>query len=79
HASNNTNDGINMFDGIDGIDAYSGPKGNHFHSLHPARQQQPSNWETLRFLPSNARWWKDTFDGYRFDSVTSMMYLHHGL
>ncbi len=39
------------------------------------------NWETLRFLLSNARWWIDEykFDGYRFDGVTSMMYHHHGL
>ena len=39
------------------------------------------NWETLRFLLSNSRWWIDEykFDGYRFDGVTSMMYHHHGL
>ena len=39
------------------------------------------NWETLRFLLSNARWWVDEFkfDGHRFDGVTSMMYHHHGL
>lgn len=39
------------------------------------------NWETLRFLLSNSRWWMDEFkfDGYRFDGVTSMMYHHHGL
>lgn len=39
------------------------------------------NWETLRFLMSNSRWWMDEykFDGYRFDGVTSMMYHHHGL
>ena len=39
------------------------------------------NWETLRFLVSNSRWWIDEykFDGYRFDGVTSMMYHHHGL
>ena len=41
----------------------------------------PGNWETLRFLLSNSRWWVDEykFDGYRFDGVTSMMYHHHGL
>jgi len=39
------------------------------------------NWETLRFLLANSRWWIDEykFDGYRFDGVTSMMYHHHGL
>lgn len=40
-----------------------------------------SNWETLRFLMSNTRYWLDEFkfDGFRFDGVTSMMYHHHGL
>lgn len=43
--------------------------------------RRAGNWETLRFLLSNARWWIDEykFDGYRFDGVTSMMYHHHGL
>lgn len=33
------------------------------------------NWETLRFLLSNTRYWLDEFkfDGFRFDGVTSMM------
>ena len=39
------------------------------------------NWETMRFLMSNTRFWLDEykFDGFRFDGVTSMMYHHHGL
>ena len=39
------------------------------------------NWETLRFLLSNTRYWMEEFkfDGFRFDGVTSMMYNHHGL
>lgn len=43
--------------------------------------EHAGNWETLRFLLSNSRWWIDEykFDGYRFDGVTSMMYHHHGL
>ena len=34
----------------------------------------------LQFLLSNLRWWLDEFhfDGFRFDGVTSMLYLHHG-
>ncbi len=34
-----------------------------------------------RFLLSNLRFWMDEyqFDGFRFDGVTSMLYLHHGL
>lgn len=30
HASKNTNDGINMFDGSDGQYFHSGPRGNHW-------------------------------------------------
>jgi 1,4-alpha-glucan branching enzyme len=35
----------------------------------------------LRFLLSNVRYWLEEyrFDGFRFDGVTSMMYLDHGL
>ncbi len=49
--------------------------------LCPHRCCIAGNWETLRFLLSNSRWWVDEFkfDGYRFDGVTSMMYHHHGL
>ncbi len=45
------------------------------------RHAPAGNWETVRFLLSNARYWMDEFkfDGYRFDGVTSMMYHHHGL
>eukprot|EP00955_Chlamydomonas_euryale_P028895 304618-Chlamydomonas_euryale.AAC.1 len=50
---------------------------------HNPSKPQPvaGNWETMRFLLSNARWWVDEykFDGYRFDGITSMMYHHHGL
>ena len=39
------------------------------------------NWEVIRFLLSNLRYWMEEFkfDGFRFDGVTSMMYSHHGL
>jgi 1,4-alpha-glucan branching enzyme len=79
HASKNTNDGINMFDGTDAMYFHSGARGNHW--MWDSRLFNYGNWETLRFLLSNARWWMDEykFDGYRFDGVTSMMYHHHGL
>lgn len=50
-------------------------------ALLSAEVSAAGNWETLRFLVSNSRWWIDEykFDGYRFDGVTSMMYHHHGL
>ena len=40
-----------------------------------------SKFEVQRFLLSNARYWIEEFrfDGFRFDGITSMMYLDHGL
>ena len=37
--------------------------------------------QVLHFLLSNCRYWLDEFqfDGFRFDGITSMLYLHHGL
>ena len=79
HASKNTQDGINMFDGTDGMYFHGGGRG--YHWMWDSRCFNYGNWETLRFLLSNARWWMDEykFDGFRFDGVTSMMYHHHGL
>ncbi|GFR43347.1 hypothetical protein Agub_g4269 [Astrephomene gubernaculifera] len=79
HASKNTNDGINMFDGTDGMYFHGGARGQHW--MWDSRCFNYGNWETLRFLLSNARYWADEFkfDGFRFDGVTSMMYHHHGL
>eukprot|EP01026_Neomeris_dumetosa_P019591 TRINITY_DN17943_c0_g1_i6.p1 TRINITY_DN17943_c0_g1~~TRINITY_DN17943_c0_g1_i6.p1 ORF type:complete len:432 (-),score=58.89 TRINITY_DN17943_c0_g1_i6:54-1256(-) len=79
HASKNTNDGINMFDGTDSMYFHGGARG--YHWMWDSRLFNYGNWETIRFLLSNARYWMDEykFDGYRFDGVTSMMYHHHGL
>ncbi|KAK9835549.1 hypothetical protein WJX74_002755 [Apatococcus lobatus] len=79
HASKNTNDGINMFDGTDAMYFHGGGRG--YHWMWDSRCFNYGNWETLRFLLSNSRWWLEEykFDGYRFDGVTSMMYHHHGL
>ncbi|XP_057438157.1 1,4-alpha-glucan-branching enzyme 1, chloroplastic/amyloplastic isoform X2 [Lotus japonicus] len=79
HASNNTLDGLNMFDGTDGHYFHSGSRG--YHWMWDSRLFNYGSWEVLRYLLSNARWWLDEykFDGFRFDGVTSMMYTHHGL
>ncbi|XP_067849516.1 1,4-alpha-glucan-branching enzyme-like isoform X2 [Heptranchias perlo] len=78
HASKNTEDGLNQFDGTDSCFFHSGPRG--IHSLWDSRLFNYSNWEVLRFLLSNLRWWVEEyyFDGFRFDGVTSMVYHHHG-
>ncbi|KAK2970574.1 hypothetical protein RJ640_030947 [Escallonia rubra] len=79
HSSNNTLDGLNMFDGTDSQYFHSGSRG--YHWMWDSRLFNYGHWEVLRFLLSNARWWLDEykFDGFRFDGVTSMMYTHHGL
>ncbi|XP_002732853.1 1,4-alpha-glucan-branching enzyme-like [Saccoglossus kowalevskii] len=79
HACKNVADGLNEFDGSQSHYFHDGPRG--FHNLWDSRLFNYNNWETLRFLLSNLRWWMEEyqFDGYRFDGVTSMLYHHHGL
>ena len=79
HAAKNTSEGINMFDGTTEQFFHSGDRGNHMH------------WDTkcfnydsngvLHFLLSNLKYWMTEFhfDGFRFDGVTSMLYLDHGI
>ncbi|MFT7803862.1 1,4-alpha-glucan-branching enzyme [Arapaima gigas] len=79
HASKNTEDGLNHFDGTDSCFFHEGPRGEH--SLWGSRLFNYSSWEVKRFLLSNLRWWMEEyrFDGFRFDGVTSMLYHHHGI
>lgn len=79
HAAKNVNDGINRFDGSDHMYFHAGARGNH--DLWDSRLFDYSKLEVQRFLLSSARLYIEEFrfDGYRFDGVTSMMYLHHGL
>ncbi|CAG9466592.1 unnamed protein product [Pedinophyceae sp. YPF-701] len=79
HASKNENDGLSNWDGTDHFYFHSGGRG--YHWVWDSRCFNYSNWETLRFLLSNARYWMEEFkfDGFRFDGVTSMLYTHHGL
>ncbi|KAF2360613.1 Alpha-amylase/branching enzyme C-terminal all beta [Trinorchestia longiramus] len=79
HASKNSLDGLNMFDGSDSCYFHGGGRGNH--DLWDSRLFNYSHWEVLRFLLSNLRWYMDEymFDGFRFDGVTSMLYHSHGI
>ncbi|KAJ1328563.1 hypothetical protein BSLG_010295 [Batrachochytrium salamandrivorans] len=72
HVSDNVLDGINKFDG-------TGSKGSP--RIMGSRLFNYGHHEVLRFLLSNLRYWMDeyNFDGFRFDGVTSMLYLHHGI
>jgi len=51
------------------------------HEAWDSRLFAYGNWETLRYLLSNLKFWVEEFlfDGFRFDGVTSMLYHHHGL
>ena len=79
HACKNVLDGLNMFDGTDYHYFHGGSKGHH--GLWDSRLFNYGDHEVLRFLLSNLRFYLETFkfDGFRFDGVTSMMYLHHGI
>lgn len=59
HASKNTNDGINMFDGSESGYFHGGGRG--YHWMWDSRCFDYGNWETLRFLISNSRWWMDEY------------------
>jgi 1,4-alpha-glucan branching enzyme len=79
HAVKNINEGLNLFDGTDYQYFHAGGRGQH-----PAWDSLCFDYgklEVLRFLLSNVRFWLEEyqFDGFRFDGVTSMMYLDHGL
>ncbi|KAI9224521.1 1,4-alpha-glucan branching enzyme [Blastocladiella britannica] len=79
HASKNSLDGLNMFDGTDHCYFHAGPKG--WHSLWDSRLFDYGSYEAVRFLLSNVAYWlrEFQFDGFRFDGVTSMLYTHHGI
>ncbi|RCK55099.1 1,4-alpha-glucan-branching enzyme [Candida viswanathii] len=79
HSSKNVDDGLNMFNGTDHYLFHGGGRG--LHDLWDSRLFNYTNYETLRFLLSNLKYYIDVFqfDGFRFDGVTSMLYKHHGL
>ncbi len=79
HAVKNVAEGLNNFDGSGGQYFHAGER----DSRHPDWDSCLFNYgkpEVLEFLLSNLRWWLEEFrfDGFRFDGVTSMLYLHHG-
>ncbi len=79
HACKNTREGINDFDGTSYQFFHSGPQGEH-----RAWDTKCFNYgknEVIHFLLSNLKYWLEEyhFDGFRFDGVTSMLYLDHGL
>ena len=79
HACINTREGINQFDGTSYQFFHEGSRGDH-----PAWNTKCFDYgknEVIHFLLSNLKYWMEEyhFDGFRFDGVTSMLYLDHGL
>ena len=73
---------------VEGLSRYDGTLHQYFHDLplgrHPAWDSRCFDYgkiQVLHFLLSNCRFWLDEYrvDGFRFDGVTSMLYLDHGL
>ena len=79
HAVNNEVEGLSRFDGTRYQYFHDGPRGTH-HAWD-SRCFDYAKPEVLRFLLSNCRFWLEEyrFDGFRFDGITSMLYLDHGL
>ena len=78
HTVKNINEGINEFDGTEGMYFHPGSRG--IHPQWDSRLFDYGKEEVLRFLLSNLKYWLKEFhfDGFRFDGVGSMMYFHHG-
>ncbi len=79
HAVKNENEGISKYDGSEYQFFHGGSRGNH-----PAWDSRCFDYgknEVLHFLLSNCKFWikEYNFDGFRFDGVTSMLFLDHGL
>ncbi len=79
HAVKNEVEGISRYDGTYYQFFHDGPRGDH--PAWDSRCFDYSKDEVLHFLLSNCRYWLEEFrfDGFRFDGVTSMLYLDHGL
>jgi 1,4-alpha-glucan branching enzyme len=79
HAVNNEVEGIAKFDGTGFQFFHDGPRG--YHSQWDSRCFNYGKPEVLKFLLSNLKFWIEEFkiDGFRFDGITSILFLDHGL
>ena len=79
HSVSNVLEGLSLFDGTEDLYFHSGARGHH-----PAWDSRCFDYgkeEVLRFLLGNCKYWLQEYnlDGFRFDGITSMIYLDHGL
>ncbi|RXQ96215.1 1,4-alpha-glucan-branching enzyme [Ancylomarina salipaludis] len=79
HSVKNENEGLGNFDGSGHQYFHEGARRNH-QAWDSLCFDYGKN-EVLHFLLSNIKYWMSEFhcDGFRFDGVTSMLYLNHGL
>jgi len=73
---------------VEGLSRFDGTLHQYFHhgsrGMHNAWNSRCFDYgknQVIHFLLSNCMYWLEEykFDGFRFDGVTSMLYLHHGL
>lgn len=79
HAVKNEVEGISKYDGSEFQFFHAGARGHH--EAWDSKCFDYSKNEVLHFLLSNCKFWLEEygFDGFRFDGITSMLYLNHGL
>jgi 1,4-alpha-glucan branching enzyme len=79
HAVKNEIEGLGLYDGTVYQFFHEGNRGNH--DAWDSKCFNYAKNEVLHFLLSNCKYWIEEFDfdGYRFDGITSMLYLDHGL
>ncbi len=79
HAVKNEVEGLGRFDGSH--DQYFYGDGRREHPAWDSLCFDYGKNEVIHFLLSNCKYWLEEyrFDGFRFDGVTSMLYLNHGL
>jgi 1,4-alpha-glucan branching enzyme len=79
HSVKNEEEGLGLFDGSPYQYFHTGVK--RMHSAWDSLCFNYAKDEVLHFLLSNCQFWltEYKFDGFRFDGVTSMLYLDHGL
>lgn len=79
HAVLNETEGISRYDGS--FTQFAHADGRRIHPQWHSMCFDYGKNEVLHFLLSNCKYWLEEyrFDGFRFDGVTSMLYLDHGL
>mgnify|MGYP003287785315 FL=1 len=79
HSVSNEKEGISKIDGVGNLYFHSGER-----AIHPVWNSHCFDYgkrDTIFFLLSNLKYWLEVFhfDGFRFDGVTSMCYVNHGI